>query len=36
MPLAVFVADKTNRSENELIGMALQYVLDNMELKDIQ
>ena len=25
---------KTNRSRNELIGMALQYALDNMELKD--
>lgn len=29
------LADKTNRSRNELIGMALQYALDNMELKDI-
>lgn len=25
---------KTNRSRNELIGMALQYALDNMELKE--
>ena len=25
---------KTNRSRNELIGMALQYALDHMELKD--
>ena len=25
---------KTNRSRNELIGMALRYALDNMELKD--
>ena len=25
---------KTNRSRNELINMALQYALDNMELKD--
>ncbi len=24
----------TNRSRNELISMALQYALDNMELKD--
>lgn len=24
---------KTNRSRNELIGMALQYALDNMELR---
>lgn len=24
---------KTNRSRNELISMALQYALDNMELK---
>lgn len=24
---------KTNRSRNELIGMALQYALDHMELK---
>lgn len=25
---------KTNRSRNELIGMALQYALDNMEIQD--
>ena len=25
---------RTNRSRNELIGMALQYALDNMEIKD--
>lgn len=25
---------KTNHSRNELIGMALQYALDNMEIKD--
>lgn len=25
---------QTNRSRNELIGMALQYALDNMELKE--
>lgn len=25
---------KTNRSRNELIGMALQYALDNMEIED--
>lgn len=25
---------KTNRSRNELIGMALRYALDYMELKD--
>ena len=25
---------KTNRSRNELIGMALKYALDNMTLKD--
>ena len=25
---------KTNRSRNELISMALQYALDNMELKE--
>ena len=30
------LADKTNRSRNELISMALQYALDNMELKDMQ
>ena len=28
------LATKTNRSRNELIGMALQYALDHMELKD--
>lgn len=28
------LAAKTNRSRNELIGMALQFALDNMELKD--
>ncbi len=25
---------QTNRSRNELIGMALQYALDNMEIKE--
>lgn len=25
---------KTNRSRNELINLALQYALDNMELKE--
>lgn len=25
---------KTNRSRNELIGMALQYALENMEIKE--
>lgn len=25
---------KTNRSRNELMGMALRYAIDNMELKD--
>ena len=25
---------KTNRSRNELIGMALQYALDHMEIKE--
>lgn len=25
---------QTNRSRNELIGMALQYALDNMEIKN--
>lgn len=25
---------KTNRSRNELIGMALRYALDHMQLKD--
>ena len=29
------LAEKTNRSRNELIGMALKYALNNMELKDI-
>ncbi|MCM1124626.1 MAG: CopG family transcriptional regulator [Eubacterium sp.] len=28
------LAAKTNRSRNELISMALQYALDNMELKN--
>lgn len=28
------LAARTNRSRNELIGMALQYALDNMEIKD--
>lgn len=28
------LAARTNRSRNELIGMALQYALDNMELKE--
>ena len=28
------LAAQTNRSRNELIGMALQYALDNMEIKD--
>ena len=28
------LAAKTNRSRNELIGMALQFALDNMELKE--
>lgn len=28
------LAAKTNRSRNELIGMALQYALDNMELQN--
>ena len=27
---------RTNRSRNELIGMALQYALDHMELKDTE
>ena len=27
---------RTNRSRNELIGMALQYALDHMEIKDEQ
>lgn len=25
---------KTNRSRNELIGLALQYALDNMEIQE--
>lgn len=28
------LAAKTNRSRNELIGMALKYALDHMELKN--
>ena len=28
------LAAKTNRSRNELIGMALQYALDNMEIQE--
>ncbi len=28
------IGDITPRSRNELINMALQYALDNMELKD--
>lgn len=28
------LSSKTNRSRNELICMALQYALDNMELKE--
>lgn len=28
------LADKTNRSRNELISMALKYALDHMELKE--
>lgn len=28
------LSTQTNRSRNELIGMALQYALDNMEIKD--
>lgn len=27
------LSTKTNRSRNELIGMALQYALDNREIK---
>ena len=27
------LAGKTNRSRNELIGMALQYALEHMEIK---
>ena len=29
------LAAKTNRSRNELTGMALQFALDNMELKEV-
>ena len=28
------LSTKTNRSRNELIGMALQYALDNMVIKE--
>ena len=28
------LSTKTNRSRNELIGMALQYALDNMEIQE--
>jgi predicted transcriptional regulator len=28
------LSEKTNRSRNELIGLALQYALDNMEIHD--
>lgn len=28
------LAAKTNHSRNELIGMALQYALDNMEIQE--
>lgn len=28
------LAKETNRSRNELIGMALQYALDNMERRE--
>ena len=28
------LSEKTNRSRNELIGMALQYALDNIEFAD--
>lgn len=28
------LSEQTNRSRNELIGMALQYALDHMEIKD--
>lgn len=28
------LSNRTNRSRNELIGLALQYALDNMEIKD--
>lgn len=27
------LSEKTNRSRNELIGMALRYALENMEIK---
>ncbi|MCM1543179.1 MAG: ribbon-helix-helix domain-containing protein [Blautia sp.] len=30
------LAAKTNRSRNELIGMALQYALDNMVIQDLK
>lgn len=30
------LAEKTNRSRNELIGMALRYALSNMELQNPQ
>lgn len=30
------LSTQTNRSRNELIGMALQYALDNMEIKDTE
>jgi Ribbon-helix-helix protein, copG family. len=30
------LSEKTNRSRNELIGMALRYALDNMMLKEKQ
>ena len=29
------LAGKTNRSRNELIGMALQYALEHMEIKTV-
>ncbi len=28
------LSTKTNRSRNELMGMALRYAIDNMELKN--
>ena len=28
------ISQQTNRSRNELINLALQYALDNMELKE--
>ncbi len=28
------LSTKTNRSRNELLGMALRYAIDNMELKN--